>query len=120
LKTITRSQLEDRKSKGAEIKPLTKKPEIVKDNSTPVADTKDLDRIVEATNNVSDSVAKVADTLSTPNDGMDKLIEALKVGLNKEPVKTTPVAYDLIIKRGRDGLMESIRLTPVTTNRGTN
>lgn len=112
-KTISQAQLSSRQARGAkvkgEVKPVTPSP--VASEAKPDTGMIDLaTKTIESANRVEEVVTN---SLAISDENMTKMMEALQEAMIANVKTLNPIPYDLIIKRRRDGLMETVRLQPV-------
>ena len=112
-KTISESDLNARKSKGATVNRPTEKPKptpqpkpnLPKPEPAPPAET---------TSNQSLVQTLLSTTLTVANENSTRLTESVQEAMAVINQARKTIAYDLIIKRNsRSGLMESVRIQPV-------
>lgn len=124
-KVITKQQLSQRKAQGAKVQTSSTVPEVPPaPTPQPLPDnTESLTEMVGMmTAKTIDSMKKaeemMANNIAISDANMRAVVAAVTEALTINSRSSSPVPYDLIIKRRRDGLIETVRLQPVVEDKG--
>jgi len=111
-KTISQTNLSTMQARGAKINRKSETPDV--DKKPTSIEPAQLTPVPEPTPITPKLDPSVQQDIAATNRNMQKLADAMETIVVSNNRTDKPVAYDLVIKRDRQGLMDRVRVRPVT------